>query len=201
MIKLSIITPVYNLEKYIEELLILFDKYMTDEVEVILVNDGSTDRSREIISKFLEKTNKNIYLISKENGGVSSARNIGMEMASGKYTGFVDGDDLIESNYFQNILEGIKTKKDVYKLGWMSFGAHHFRFGAEFLPEWNCSCWSRVIKTSKIKKLFDTNLKYAEDYKFLAENIKPSMSCGYIKDIIYKYRTGREDSIMGSLRL
>lgn len=104
-LKLSIVVPVYNVEKYLERCVnsLLHQDIDKSEYEIILVNDGSTDRSYEI-AKHLKAANENIVLVSQENKGQSVARNVGMDMAKGKYIMFVDSDDYIEENVIGKFL-------------------------------------------------------------------------------------------------
>lgn len=99
---ISVIVPVYNGEKYIDKCLqsILAQTYTN--YEVIIVNDGSTDKSREILVEY-EKNNENIHLINKENQGSSYARKMGLSMSKGKYIAFVDIDDWIEQDMLENL--------------------------------------------------------------------------------------------------
>ena len=102
MKKISFIIPIYNSEKYIEKCIrsIIDQKYK--EIEIICINDGSTDNS-EVIIKKIQKNDSRIILISKPNGGVSSSRNIGIENASGDYVMFIDSDDYLENSYLYNL--------------------------------------------------------------------------------------------------
>lgn len=95
--KISVIVPIYNVEKYLSECLNSIINQTYENLEIILVNDGSTDKSLEICKRY-EKIDSRIKIISKENGGLSSARNIGIKNASGEYISFVDSDDFIEVN-------------------------------------------------------------------------------------------------------
>lgn len=94
MKKLSIIVPIYNVEKYIEECLLSILKTEDENIEIILVNDGSEDNSMKIIEKYFQDSR--IKILNKKNGGLSSARNAGLKMATGEYIAFVDSDDWIE---------------------------------------------------------------------------------------------------------
>ena len=109
---LSIIIPIYNVEEYIEKCLNSIYNQKADEnlFEVIAVIDGSPDNSIEIVKHFAKK-HSNIIIIDKENGGVSSARNIGIEKAEGKYITFVDPDDTLYSNSLEGILQVVSNKK------------------------------------------------------------------------------------------
>src|SRR5664279_187772 len=102
----SVIVPVYNVEKYLDEFFtsltvqtIGFRRY----IEVVAVDDGSTDRSAKIINRWRRKYPGNIIYISKPNGGLSSARNRGLEAASGDWITFIDPDDLVDKDYFQSV--------------------------------------------------------------------------------------------------
>ncbi len=108
--RLSIIIPLYNVEEYIERciLSIVTQSINNDSYELILVNDGSTDRSQSIINQ-LQKKHSSIKLIYKENEGLSSARNKGLDIASGDYIFFVDADDWISSNTLSKLLNTINT--------------------------------------------------------------------------------------------
>lgn len=102
--KLSIIIPVYNSENYIENCINSILKQDYKNIEIIVVNDGSTDNSYHIL-KSLSKKHKQIKLIDKENGGVSSARNVGISVANGDYITFVDIDDYIESDTYSIVFK------------------------------------------------------------------------------------------------
>lgn len=103
---ISVIIPVYNSDKYIEKCLnsILCQSYKF--LEIIIINDGSTDKSHEICQKFIKKY-KNIKYISQENNGVSNARNRGIKEATGKYIAFIDSDDTIPQNYFEVLINNL----------------------------------------------------------------------------------------------
>ena len=95
MVKISIIVPVYNVENYVGKCLESLTSQTLKDIEIICINDGSTDDSLTVLQNFAAK-DKRIKLIDKENGGVSSARNAGLDAATGEYVMFVDGDDWIE---------------------------------------------------------------------------------------------------------
>lgn len=117
----SIIVPVYNVENYIEETIscVLDDDFK--DLELILVNDGSKDRSGEFCKKASEKDPRVKY-IEKENGGVASARNMGIEKATGKYLMFLDSDDFYEKGTFERIAKVIEqTDCDICTFGFRRF--------------------------------------------------------------------------------
>lgn len=109
-LKLSIVVPVYNVEKYLERCVnsLLHQDLDPSEYEIILVNDGSTDQSYAV-AQTLKAQHCNIVLHSQENKGQSAARNVGMELAKGKYIMFVDSDDYIEKNVVGRLLDMTET--------------------------------------------------------------------------------------------
>ncbi|MGS2779046.1 glycosyltransferase family 2 protein [Robertmurraya sp. GLU-23] len=102
MNKISIVVPIYKVEKYLEKCLDSIICQTYKNLEIILVNDGSPDRCKEICDDYCKKDHR-VRVIHKENGGLSSARNAGIEIATGDYIGFVDGDDYIEKDMFETL--------------------------------------------------------------------------------------------------
>ncbi|MEG2256401.1 MAG: glycosyltransferase, partial [Cetobacterium sp.] len=112
--ELTFIVPVYNVETFLEECLDSIYKVENIEYEVILVNDGSTDRSLDILKKYKEKYSEITKIIDKKNGGLSSARNAGIRDAKGEYLSFIDSDDIIDSKGFEEFFkEGQKLDLDI----------------------------------------------------------------------------------------
>ena len=107
MIKISIIIPVYNVEKYIEKCITSLINQTISEIEFIFVNDGSPDNSVNIIKKWMEK-DKRIKLINKENGGQASARNLGLVEAKGEYISFLDSDDYVKEEMYEKMYNKAK---------------------------------------------------------------------------------------------
>lgn len=114
MKKISVIIPVYNIEEYLPKCLqSIEEQSVFQDLEIILIDDGSKDDSGKICDAFATKHN-NVIVTHKKNGGVSSARNAGIESATGEYISFVDGDDYLDSNHFSEMLDDIKkTKSDL----------------------------------------------------------------------------------------
>lgn len=106
MPKLSIIVPVYNVEKYLDKCLDRILNSTYKDFELIVINDGTKDNSEQIITKYLEKEEykDKIRYISKENSGLSDTRNLGMSKATGDYIAFVDSDDYIEPNMYETMM-------------------------------------------------------------------------------------------------
>ena len=109
---ISVIVPVYNVEEYLEECLESIRKQTYQNIEVILVNDGSTDASKETCERYCEKDSR-FKLINQENQGLSAARNRGVKESIGKYIMFVDSDDVINTNVLEVLLPYMKTDVDI----------------------------------------------------------------------------------------
>lgn len=125
-IKVSVIIPVYNVEKYIEKTLTTVINQTLKEIEIIIINDGSKDNSLSIVKKIMQKDNR-IILIDKENEGVSKARNLGIRISKGEYIIFIDGDDWIEENYLEDTYK--KAKEDNYDMVLTDMFIDYFRTG------------------------------------------------------------------------
>lgn len=107
--KISVIVPIYNREKYLERCVTSIINQTYENLEIILVDDGSKDKSGEMSDLFAEKDHR-IKVIHKENGGLSSARNAGIDIATGKYIAFIDGDDWIEKCMYQVLVDLAETQ-------------------------------------------------------------------------------------------
>ena len=132
--KISVIIPVYNVEKYLRECLDSVISQTLAEIEIVCVNDGSKDGSRDILSEY-EKKDDRIVVVDKENGGLSSARNCGLDVAKGKYVYFLDSDDLLNS---QEALSELYQKAEENKLDQLFFDAEAF-FENEEVKQQNSS--------------------------------------------------------------
>ena len=114
--KVSVIIPAYNSEKTIKRCIESIILQNRADVEIIIINDGSTDET-DSICKVLQTEHENIIYITKENGGVSSARNSGLSVATGEFVMFVDSDDYVDNNCFDTIDKYIKSNADFYQFG------------------------------------------------------------------------------------
>lgn len=110
MNKISVIIPIYNVEMYLERCLTSIINNTYKNLEIICINDGSTDNSLGILRRF-EKADRRVIVINKENGGLSSARNAGLDIATGDYISFIDSDDWIHHSFFEILLHFAETSK------------------------------------------------------------------------------------------
>ena len=116
--KVSIIVPIYNVEKQLRKCIESLIRQETEQIklQIILVNDGSTDNSGEIAKDYSEKYNDKILYLEKENGGLSDARNYGVKHANGDYISFVDSDDYIDSLIYDKLLPYMQENYDMVKI-------------------------------------------------------------------------------------
>ena len=179
----SIIVPVYNTEKYVPLCIksILCQSFI--DFELLLVDDGSTDNSGKICDEYTEKDSR-IHVFHKENGGVSSARNLGLDNAIGEYVTFVDADDILTKSYLEHLSE---TDADLVISGYQKFGSSIIKdcpnssviYDLIDIPtHWNtpptmkylyCFCWAKRFRTSIIRKSnirFNESLFFSEDMCF-----------------------------------
>lgn len=219
MLRLSIIIPTYNLESFIGVTLdsCLRQNIPSDEYEIICVNDGSTDKSAEVISKYAEK-HPNVKLISQTYAGVSTARNKGIDLAQGRYIWFVDGDDMISDNCLKDLLYVVESNNlDIFNIEMQSVSTRDF-FNAQMGESIICPdgedkllfmtskggtgggvCIS-IFKTDLLKNnslRFSENIKYSEDVLFAFKALIKAERCAKTDSVFYHYYQ-REGSAMHS---
>lgn len=199
---LSFIVPVYNVEQYLPECLdsLLDQDIPKEDYEIICVNDGSTDGSLKILHNYAQK-HSNIRIIDQENGGLSSARNAGLDAARGEYIWFVDSDDFIQRNclgYLKRLAE--KTQCDRVSLGVYTFreilSEEELNAAKQdrLLPNTglnNISTCNNLFRVSHLKKhylRFHPELRYAEDGIYMFEfSLTDNVEVKY-KNVCYYYR-------------
>ncbi len=168
MKKVSIVVPVYNAEKFIEDGINCALKQSYQNFELILVNDGSTDNTLEILNKF--KNNKKIKIFNKENGGVYSARNYGIKEATGDYLTFLDADDYFDQDFLQTMVDNIEDN-DILIAGYKQVDVNHnliFDRNKILSKYRQMVIWSKLYNMEFIKKnnlLFEP-IKICEDIDF-----------------------------------
>ncbi|MBQ8859974.1 MAG: glycosyltransferase family 2 protein [Ruminococcus sp.] len=222
-ILLSFILPIYNVEKYLGECIDSILSQITDECEIILVDDGSLDSSGMICEQYVQKDQR-IKMVKKENGGLSSARNSGLEIATGRYVTFVDSDDKIASDSVKGILKWIKSGgTDMCFLK-----AHKFYSDTEYeyigeclerakllnqsresaiyhiasRPKYPGSAWAKLFRR---EFLIDNDLHFpydrrlSEDLGFIRDCVLLSKDFDYLDFPYYHYRQNRQGSITNKI--
>jgi len=213
MAKISVIIPIYNVENYLEACLSSIVNQTFKDIEIICINDGSTDKSKNILNRYAKKDNR-VIMINKKNEGLSIARNIGIDKATGEYIMFVDSDDTLEKECVEEVLKhtsntqlcicklkkhynGIdnsankKLEESTIKLRKNNF------FKAYCQKTINgpvCKLYDRkIVKENNIK--FIENLSLGEDLLFNLEYIKHINSIVILEKELYNYRLGNSNSL------
>ena len=215
-IKVSIIIPVYNTEQYLRQCLDSVINQTFKNIEIIVINDGSTDGSLNVLQAY-QKKYFNIKIINQTNKGYSEVRNIGLRIASGDYIGFVDSDDFIEKTMFEKLVnKAIETNADIISCNYyMLYGKGKreilissnnimqikrlekslFSFiGAEELLLDEAFIWNRIYKK---ELLINNNIEFSvetpfmEDTLFHRRALLSSKKIIYIPDVLYFYRKNR----------
>ncbi|MGG1691705.1 bifunctional glycosyltransferase/CDP-glycerol:glycerophosphate glycerophosphotransferase [Heyndrickxia ginsengihumi] len=213
----SIIMGIYNIEEYLEEAILSIIEQSLNfnkHVQLILVDDGSTDNSSQICRKYEEIHPNNIIYLYKENGGISTARNLGLKYAKGKYVNFVDPDDKLSSGTLYNVFrffENYGEEIDIVSIPLIYFdqknGDHPLNFKyskgsrvVDLNKEFDyvqLSSSSSFIKREVLEGLqFDENLSYGEDAKLLTEIILKRLKYGLLDNSKYFYRQRNDSSSM-----
>lgn len=187
MIKVSVIVPIYNAEKYLRQCLDSIVKQTLKDIEIILINDGSTDGCAEICQEYLYDSRVSYYY--KENEGLAAARDDGMLRATGEYIGFVDSDDWLEPDMYEKMYETAKgSNSDVVFCNWITNDDSHRytpqlecghydreKIKASVLPrtlayitskgDKNVIRWSNCLRIYKLSTLKDNNIRFCRAFR------------------------------------
>lgn len=215
---LSIIIPIYNVEKFIDRCIKSVLSQNFNQWELILVNDGSTDNSGKIAENFA-KTDSRIHYINSKNYGVSHARNLGLKQATGQYISFIDSDDELEKNALFSFAQIEATSKaSLYKFGYKRISANEeikvrstqtgiFKVSqalsiietnsySGFL--WNSIFKNNIIKQHKLQ--FDESISWCEDHLFFLEYLRYSESVYIDSSFYYRYHVGANAASLSSIK-
>lgn len=198
--KLSIIIPVYGVEKYILEFAESLFPQLNDGVEVIIINDGTKDNSIQILKKYLKENfvdDRNILWLEQENQGQSVARNYGIKEAKGNYITFLDPDDYVKNNYISEIFKAIESGVDLIQFNALVFNqdknnivselkltnnndgsySNNDSFNEMIFQKSMWFCWLRIFKRSLINEdFFPKGVNYQDmmalpDFYLISKNI------------------------------
>ncbi len=213
MPKISVIVPVYNVEEYLEQCLESIIGQTYKNIEIICVNDGSTDKSSLILNKFACKDNR-IKIINQPNQGLSAARNTGIKHATGEYISFIDSDDFVSTTLYETLAEYLPA--EIICFNAEAFGdiqipqtiqnnlKCHFKGENEItdkiILKTNVYAWNKLYKTEIIKKYnieFPYGL-YFEDFVFLWDYMLKIKKAYYLNTGNYYFYRQRQNSIMNN---
>ena len=205
MKSVSVIVPFYNVENYIEKCLQTLVGQTLDDIEIILVNDGSKDRSKIVVDKFLKQHPEKIVYLEKENGGLSDARNYAIPYAKGEYIAFLDSDDYVEKTMYKDMYE--LAKKEDSDMVECNFYWEYpdkkkedvgivYNGKKEMLEKIRVVAWNKLIRKEVLEKskvLFPKGLRY-EDVEFTYKLIPYLDKISFLKKPCVHY-IQREGSI------
>lgn len=210
MEKISIIIPIYNSEKYLSRCLNSVSKQTYDNLEILCIDDGSTDKSKEICLNYVNDDNR-FKLISKNNGGVSSSRNVGIKNATGEYITFVDSDDWLEFDAIEKMYNCIKKQKvDIVRANYCIHDGNNRKknnLSEKFINkkyeskdrtllltnffniEFQGYVWLLMIKKELLNKinLFNEKISCCEDNIFYVDLLLNENSIYFLDEITYNY--------------
>lgn len=204
---LSVIVPVYNNAAYLRQTLTSILKQTYQDLELILVDDGSTDGSLQICEEFAVQ-DKRIKIIKKKNGGVSSARNCGFNQASGEYIAFVDGDDCLDVAMYEKMISVMERESaDLVNCRVIKESTFHpiaYEDSTVFVSDYPLSCLSKkgYFIDSSLNKVyrrsligttcFDEGISYSEDKLFVTEILLKAKRMAFVDHVFYHYIQHRD---------
>lgn len=205
---ISVIVPVYNAEQYLEKCIESIINQTYKNLEIIIIDDGSTDKSPEICDKYAAKDVR-INLVHKENGGVSSARNAGLDVFKGEYVTFVDSDDFISYDYVEKLYcSVIENSADIsicnYKINGNKrhkLNRHGKTPASSFIYDYlsltieTDECWGKLFNKSVVDSIRFDNYKVSEDSLFVFYCLINANFVSFVDEYLYCYRVHNESVI------
>ena len=206
--KVSVIVPVYNVEKYLEKCLDSLVNQTLKDIEIIVVNDGTKDNSQEIIDKYTKKYPKKVKGFIKENGGLSSARNYGLKYAKGEYIAFIDSDDYVELDMFEKMYnKAINNNYDIVvcdtievdeKNGNKVYKKSNFNYSNNDIKNYIIAppmACTRLYKINIFDEIIFEEGIFYEDLNLIPSLVLKTDSIGFVEEGLYYYLQ-RSGSIM-----
>lgn len=211
----SVIIPAYNIAPYLERGVASVQHQTYRNLEIILVDDGSTDESGQICDR-LAGEDERIVVIHKKNGGLAEARNVGMDAAKGSFIGFVDGDDWIDADMYERMLgAALASRADMAVCRYRRVygeriedasvdrivvfeGQEALQYYVEEREEYDIqnAAWNKLYRREIVEKLRFPVGKWYEDIVFSAKALSRAARCVYLDSACYNYIIDREGSIM-----
>ncbi len=199
--KVSIIVPVYNVEKYLPKCLDSLANQTLDDYEVILINDGSPDNSQQIINDYVERYPGIIKSVTVENGGQGRARNIGIDMSQGEYIGFADSDDWVDTTMYEKLYNAAKQENaDMVTCDAQAQspdGGIEYLYTAQYRDPMcvSGSVWNKLFRRDFIGDVrFPEGLWY-EDLEFVLKLMLRSERVAQVSESLYFYRVSPDSTM------
>ena len=204
-IKLSIVAAVYNLEKYLPRCLDALVNQTLQEIEILCVDDGSTDSAPQIIDEYAKKYPEKVKAFHKPNGGEFTTRNYGLERATGEYVTFVDTDDWVEPNWAEKLYNAAKENNaDLAVCGFeridldtgkvvsnppppLGYTVKEINTKDDFMLFINPAPWNKIYKLEKVKDLSFMNFRGFNDMIFLTSSYTRVKNIAFVPDVLYHY--------------
>ena len=192
--KLSIIVPVYNVLPYIRQCLDSLVGQTLEDYEIILIDDGSTDGTAQVLAEYAARYPEKIILKRVENGGQGRARNIAIDMARGDFLGFIDSDDWIDPSMYEKLWKrAAETGADVVVCDWLikHSDGHDQVFPARVQDHWLAAAGSACNKIFRRSLVGDTRFPaglWYEDFYFSAMMLLKARGVEYLEEPLYMYR-------------
>lgn len=204
--KLSVIIPVYNVEETLSECFRSVVGSLTKDAEVILVDDGSTDSSGRMCDELASKSRADVKVVHKQNGGLSSARNAGLDIASGDYIAFVDSDDKVDAEIFNQLVDELDSNQDIDVLEFgvkyckgekclktLAFNEMVFDSPKDYWLQCNgynhAYAWNKIFRHSLIRNVRFPDGKNFEDVWFMADVMKKTPIISTSTVVGYNYNS------------
>ena len=199
-VKVSIIVPVYNVEKFIDKCLDSLVNQTLDEIEVIVVNDGSPDNSQEIIDRYVQKYPNKVKSFIKENGGQGSARNVGIDKANGEYISFVDSDDYLDLDAIEVMYNKAKEENSDIVIcdmidHYIDYTIYHNCTKYKSVFEVTPSACNKIFKRSAIKNFRFLSKLWYEDFNFTTKVLFNTNRIAVISKGFYHCNCGHESTM------
>lgn len=203
--KISIVVAVYNLEKYLPRCLDALVNQTLQEIEILCVDDGSTDSAPQIVDEYAKKYPQKVKAFHKPNGGEFTTRNYGLERAVGEYVTFVDTDDYVEPNWAEKLYHAAKendadlavcgferidlnTGKVVSKdMTTHGYAVKEITGKDDFMVAINPAPWNKIYRREKVKDLRFLNFRGFNDMIFLASSYTKIKKVAFVPDVLYHY--------------
>ena len=198
--KLSIITPVYNVENYLSECIESILNQNFSDFELILINDGSTDSSPHIMNSYAAAHPDIIRTINIDNGGQGRARNFAIEEARGEYIGFVDSDDWITPSMFEKLYNAAEENCadvaacDYYRVEEGKYIYEKARLQNHYLSSAG-AVWNKIFRRELIGDIRFPQGRWYEDFSFSAKLLIKSRSTVFVPEPLYCYRSGHSSTM------